>query len=190
MTYIDLLQIHRLDHDDEPEEIMKALHDLVQSGKVRYIGASSMRCWQFALLNQVAERNRWTKFVSMQNEYSLLYREEEREMNAYCNYHGIGIIPWVPNAAGLLTRPLDEKTARSEFAKGTRYYPEPTEAEADSHHHIASAWVNAKVTSLVMGLSSEKRVEEAVGINGVNLTENEMKYLEEPYEPRLVKGHA
>ncbi|KAF5351515.1 hypothetical protein D9758_007186 [Tetrapyrgos nigripes] len=201
--YIDLLQIHRFDPNVEPEETMKALHDLVQSGKVRYIGASSMRCWQFALLNQVAERNGWTKFVSMQNEYSLLYREEEREMNAYCNYHGIGLIPYAPNAGGRLTRPLEEETARSAMFKGTRYYPDATDADktiikrvqeiAEKHGksmaQISSAWVNAKVTSPIMGLSSEKRVEEAVGINGLELTEDEMKYLEEPYQPKLVRGH-
>lgn len=201
--YIDLLQIHRFDLNTTPEETMKALHDLVQSGKVRYIGASSMRCWQFALLNEVAEKNGWTKFVSMQSEYSLLYREEEREMNSYCNYHGIGLIPWAPVAAGLLTHPVDEKTTRSETSKGQRFYPDATETDkviikrvqevAEKHGksmaQIASAWVNAKVTSPIIGMSSEKRVEEAVGINGLKFTEEEMKYLEEPYQPRPVRGH-
>ncbi|KAF5337996.1 hypothetical protein D9758_014318 [Tetrapyrgos nigripes] len=204
-SYLDLLQIHRFDPNVPPEEIMKALHDLVQSGKIRYIGASSMRCWQFGLLNEVAEKNGWTKFVSMQNEYSLLYREEEREMNAYCNYHGIGLIPWAPVAGGRLARPLaEETTTRSDHSKTLGFLPEPTESDkiivkrvqelAEKHGksmaQIASAWVNAKVTSPIIGMSSEKRVEEAVGINGFKLTEEEMKYLEEPYQPTVVRGHA
>ncbi|KAF5353836.1 hypothetical protein D9758_010595 [Tetrapyrgos nigripes] len=137
--YIDLLQIHRFDPNVEPEETIKALHDLVQSGK-------------FALLNLVAERNGWTKFVSMQNECSLLYREEERDF-AYCNYHGL--IPWAPNAGGRLTRPLEEKTTRAAIFKGTPYYPDATDADkriikrvqeiAEKHGksmaQIASAWV-------------------------------------------------
>jgi len=93
--YIDLLQIHRCDKDTPMEETMKALHDIVQSGKVRYIGASSMWAWQFAMYQAAAEKNGWTKFVSMQNHYSLLYREEEREMNKLCNFTGVGLIPWV-----------------------------------------------------------------------------------------------
>ncbi|KAK7452146.1 hypothetical protein VKT23_012251 [Stygiomarasmius scandens] len=203
-TYIDLLQIHRLDPNVEPEEMMKALHDLVQSGKVRYLGASSMRAWQFAMLNEIAEKKGWTKFVSMQNEYSLLYREEEREMNAYCNYNGIGLIPWSPNAGGLLARPLGEATARSESSKGTRHEQRTSKADqliinrvqeiaekrGKTMAQIASAWVKAKTTSPIVGLASMKRVEEAVGINGLVLTEEEMKYLEEPYEPKVVRGHA
>ncbi|THU77913.1 Aldo keto reductase [Dendrothele bispora CBS 962.96] len=202
-SYIDLLQIHRFDMEVEPEETMKALHDLVQSGKVRYIGASSMRCWQFALLNEIADKNGWTKFVSMQSEYSLLYREEEREMNAYCNHHGIGLIPWAPVAGGVLTHPVGESTARSEFVKGTMFERSISEADSTiikrveeiaqkhgkSMAQIALAWVNGKVTSPIVGLSGEKRVEEAVGINGLTLTEEEMKYLEEPYQPKVVRGH-
>lgn len=143
-SYIDLLQIHRFDPETPIEETMKALHDLVQSGKVRYLGASSMRAWQFAEMNHVAEKNGWTQFVSMQDEYSLLYREEvrtlcfwilsllrtnllngkfpqEREMIPYCKAHGIGIIPWGPLAAGILARPFsapsdDVSTSRPEPA--------------------------------------------------------------------------
>ncbi|KAK7452148.1 hypothetical protein VKT23_012253 [Stygiomarasmius scandens] len=204
-TYIDLLQIHRFDSNVEPEETMKALHDLVQSGKVRYIGASSMRAWQFAMLNEIAEKNGWTKFVSMQNEYSLLYREEEREMNAYCNHNGIGLIPWAPIAGGLLARPIDQAgTTRSEFIKGVGMAEPLSESDkaiinrvqeiaqkrGKSMAQVASAWVNAKVSSPILGLAGEKRVEEAVGINGLTLTEEEMKYLEEPYQPKVVRGHA
>ncbi|THU89793.1 Aldo/keto reductase [Dendrothele bispora CBS 962.96] len=194
-SYIDLLQIH--------QEIMKALHDLVQSGGVRYVGACSMRTWQLALLNEVADKNGWTKFVSMQSEYSLLYREEERDMHAYCNYHGVGLIPWATVAAGLLARPVGEKTTRAESAKGTMFEQTTTESDkliinrvqeiarkrGKSMAQIALAWVNAKVASPIIGLSSEKRVEEAVSINGFHLSDEELKYLEEPYQPKAVRAH-
>jgi aryl-alcohol dehydrogenase-like predicted oxidoreductase len=121
--YIDLLQIHRYDPEVTAEETMKALHDLVQMNKVRYIGGSSMRAWQFAHLNEVAEKHGWTKFVSMQNQYSLLYREEEREMIPYCNFNGIGLIPWYPLHAGYLARPLEDShsTTRASSTKGTPF---------------------------------------------------------------------
>jgi aryl-alcohol dehydrogenase-like predicted oxidoreductase len=96
LEYLDLLQIHRFDKHTPIDETMEALNDLVRSGKVHYIGASSMYAYQFAMMQQAAERNGWTKFVSMQNHYNLLYREEEREMNAYCNATGVGLIPWAP----------------------------------------------------------------------------------------------
>lgn len=105
--YIDLLQIHRFDYNTPIEETMEALHDLVRSGKVRYIGASSMWATQFAQMQHAAEKRGWTKFISMQNQYSLLYREEEREMNRYCNDTGVGLIPWAPLAAGRLARPAE-----------------------------------------------------------------------------------
>lgn len=111
--YIDLLQIHRYDPTVSPEETMKALHDLVQSGKVNYIGASSMWTYQFARLQFVAEKNGWTKFISMQNTYSLCYREEEREMMKFCKETGVGILPWGPLYHGLLAKPLGEETDRS-----------------------------------------------------------------------------
>ncbi|KAF9269139.1 Aldo/keto reductase [Marasmius fiardii PR-910] len=118
-SYIDLLQIHRFDPDVPAEETMKALHDLIQDGIVRYIGASSMRTWQFAHHNDVAANNGWTKFVSMQNE---LYREDEREMLAYCKFNGIGIIPWGPLSAGALARPLSSgQTTRSQGLKNSRF---------------------------------------------------------------------
>ncbi|KDQ50545.1 hypothetical protein JAAARDRAFT_74185 [Jaapia argillacea MUCL 33604] len=202
-TYIDLYQIHRFDANTPMEETMKALHDLVQSGKVRYIGASSMRCWQFAMLNAVAEKNGWTKFVSMQDEYSLLYREEEREMHAYCNHNGIGIIPWAPLAAGHLARPLGTETARTSFAKGTP--SESKHRESDklvisraeeiaqkkgcTMGQVALAWVQGKVSSPIVGVSSVERLEEAI-IRGLSLTEEEVRYLEEPYESKPIRGHA
>ncbi|KAF9264994.1 Aldo/keto reductase [Marasmius fiardii PR-910] len=202
-TYIDLLQIHRYDPDVTAEETMKALHDLVQSGKVRYIGASSMRTWQFAHLNEVAGKNGWTKFVSMQNEYSLLYREEEREMLPYCKFNGIGVIPWAPLAAGSLARPLtDSVTGRVEFNKGTPFEQNLTEADktiisrveevAKKHNvamaQVALAWVSSKIASPIVGTSSIKRLEENIAI-GIKLSEDEIKYLEEPYVPKPVRGH-
>ncbi|TDL18331.1 Aldo keto reductase [Rickenella mellea] len=205
--YIDLLQIHRYDPNTPHEETMKALHDLIQSGKVRYIGASSMRAWQFSELNHVAEKNGWTKFVSMQSEYSLLYREEEREMNAYCNYHGIGLIPWSPLHGGDLARPLGTSTVRSEVMtaafKGTTHEINTTEADKEiitrteelskkkgwTMSQVALAWMGTKVTSPIVGISSIERLDQAI-VTGKTLTEEEIKYLEEPYTPRAVKGHA
>ncbi|KAK0440465.1 NADP-dependent oxidoreductase domain-containing protein [Desarmillaria tabescens] len=199
-NYIDLLQIHRYDDLTPPEETMKALHDLVQSGKVRYIGASSMPVWKFALLNEVARRNGWTTFVSMQCEYSLLYREEEREMFDYCKYHGIGIIPWAPVAGGYLTRSVDESTKRSESGG----FPRPKLTDVDkiiigrveevakrcgaSMAQIALAWVSAKVVSPIVGISSIKRLEENVVGVGRELSEEDILYLEEAYIPKPVHG--
>ncbi|KAJ7590415.1 NADP-dependent oxidoreductase domain-containing protein [Mycena floridula] len=203
--YIDLLQIHRYDVDTPGEETMKALHDLVQSGKVRYIGASSMRTWQFAHLNEIAEKHNWTKFVSMQNEYSLLYREEEREMLPYCKFHGIGVIPWGPLYAGDLARPLGgaEASARLQSRAAGPWAPKHSEADKaiiarveeiakkrdQSMARVALAWVGSKVSSPIVGISSVKRLEEAIN-PGFTLTEEEMKYLEEPYVPKAVRGHA
>ncbi|EEB89635.1 hypothetical protein MPER_12246 [Moniliophthora perniciosa FA553] len=203
-SYIDLLQIHRYDPDVTAEETMKALHDLVQSGKVRYIGASSMRTWQFAHLNDVAAKNGWTKFVSMQNEYSLLYREEEREMLPYCRFNGIGVIPWAPLAAGDLARPLSTAdTTRIESTKGTPWEHKFSEADKTiinrveeiakkrgvSMAQVALAWASAKVASPIVGTSSVKRLEENI-TTGFVLDEKEMQYLEEPYVPKPVRGHA
>ncbi|KAK0432467.1 NADP-dependent oxidoreductase domain-containing protein [Armillaria borealis] len=190
-NYIDLLQIHRYDDLTSPEETMKALHDLVQSGKVRYIGASTMPVWKFALLNEVARRNGWTTFVSMQCEYSLLYREEEREMFDYCKYHGIGIIPWAPVAGGYLTRSVDESTKRSESGG----FPRPKLTEVDkiiigrveevakrcgvSMAQVALAWVSSKVVSPIVGISSIKRLEENIVGVGKALSEEDIQYLED-----------
>ncbi|KAG6855349.1 hypothetical protein H0H87_004589 [Tephrocybe sp. NHM501043] len=198
LSYIDLFQIHRFDPRTPPEETMKALHDLVESGKVRYIGASSMRAWQFALLNDIADKRGWTKFVSMQNEYSLLYREEEREMNAYCNYHGIGLIPWAPLAAGALARPLDATTVRSESSKTGPFHNPLTDADrmiisrveeiAGKRNikmgQVALAWAASKVSSPIVGVNSVQRLVEGV-VTGITLTEEETKYLEEPYVSSL-----
>jgi len=203
--YIDLLQIHRADLANvTAEETMKALHDLVQTGRVRYIGASSMWTWQLAHYNHVADKNGWTKFVSMQNQYSLTYREEEREMNAYCNFHGLGLIPWGPLNAGQLARPLDaqQETERAKSAKGSPFERKTSEWEDEivrrvekmakekgwTMGQVALAWVNGKVTSPIVGFSSVKRMEEAI-IPGYKLSEDEIKHLEEPYQPQNIRGH-
>ncbi|KAG2058406.1 Aldo/keto reductase [Suillus hirtellus] len=201
-SYIDLLQIHRFDPSVTPQETIKALHDLVQSGKVRYIGASSMRCWQFAMLNDVAARNGWTTFISMQDEYSLLYREEEREMLAYCKYNGIGVIPYAPLYSGLLARPVGTESMRQNSTKGTILERKVTSADATiinrveelskkkniKMSQIALAWVASKVSSPIVGISSIQRLQESI-IDGVELTPEEIKYLEEPYEPKAIGGH-
>ncbi|KIY53403.1 Aldo/keto reductase [Fistulina hepatica ATCC 64428] len=200
--YIDLLQIHRFDPNTPVKETMKALHDLVQSGKVRYIGASSMRCWQFALMNEVAREHNWTTFVSMQDEYSLLYREDEREMLAYCKFHGIGVIPWGPLNAGALARPAQTpETTRQNAMKAWRdvkfsdadvqiinKVEEIAKNRGWSMAQVALTWVNSKVASPIVGLSSVKRLEESL-IGTFELTKEECEALEQPYQPKPVRGH-
>ncbi|KAL2128205.1 hypothetical protein VTI74DRAFT_9517 [Chaetomium olivicolor] len=205
--YIDLLQIHRFDPDTPIEETMKALHDLVQSGKVRYIGASSMWATQFARMQFCAERNGWTKFVSMQNQYNLLYREEEREMIRFCNETGVGLVPWAPLCRGHLARRPEEygSTARSKGEKETQPGAHGTVEPdlsiirrvmevADRHEwpmsHVALAWINKRVTSPIIGFSKIERLEEALAARGKTLTEEEEKYLEELYEPKTIHGHS
>ncbi|KIY48052.1 Aldo/keto reductase [Fistulina hepatica ATCC 64428] len=192
--YIDLYQIHRFDPETPVEETMKALHDLVQSGKVRYIGASSMRAWQFAHMNEVARRNGWTTFVSMQNEYSLLYREEEREMLPYCKSHGIGIIPWSPLAGGNLARPNDApETDRKKLFKNTPADIKVPDTGVEiidrvdtlakkhgwSMPQVALSWVKTKATSPIIGVSSVERLEGNL-TGGLELTDEEIASLEEP----------
>ncbi|ELQ39769.1 C2HC5 finger protein [Pyricularia oryzae Y34] len=204
--YIDLLQIHRFDPKTPIEETMKALHDLVQMGKVRYIGASSMWATQFAQMQFCAERNGWTKFISMQNQYNLLYREEEREMNRFCNETGVGLIPWAPLCRGHLARPPSEfgSTDRSKDEKEQpSVMPGTSETDASiinrvvetaekrgwKMSQVALAWINAKVTSPIIGFSSVERMVEAIESRGKVLTEEETKYLEELYQARSVVGH-
>ncbi|KAL1744099.1 NADP-dependent oxidoreductase domain-containing protein [Schizophyllum fasciatum] len=200
--YIDLYQIHRFDPSTPPEETMKALHDLVRAGKVRYLGASSMRAWQFALLNDVAARHGWTTFASMQDEHSLLYREEEREMLPYCQFHGIGVIPWSPLGGGLLARPLDApNSARWKAAlRMGRSKDDPVDvaiigrvAEVAQKRgwamsQVALAWSARYVTSPIVGFNSVSRIDTSI-VDG-ELTDDEAKYLEEPYQPKAVRGHA
>ncbi|KAK9481593.1 NADP-dependent oxidoreductase domain-containing protein [Lipomyces starkeyi] len=197
--YIDVLQIHRYDKNVEPEEVMGALNDLVRSGKVRYIGASSMCCYEFAILQHVAEKNRWAKFVSMQNHYNLLYREEEREMIPYCNLTGVGLIPWSPLAAGYLARTatamsvrkagmhsLDYQVANSATAEIISRVEKEAEDKGCLMSDVALAWILTKVCSPIVGVNSIERLEQVVGANGKRLTSEEIKFLEEPYEPRRI----
>ncbi|KAK2014523.1 aldo/keto reductase [Colletotrichum eremochloae] len=205
--YIDLLQIHRFDPNTPIEETMKALHDLVQTGKVRYIGASSMWGVQFAQMQFVAEKNGWTKFVSMQNQYNLLYREEEREMNRFCNDTGVGLIPWAPLCRGHLARPPNDfgSTARSKGEKesqpGSHGTVEPdltiikrVQEIAEKRNwpmsHVALAWINKRITSPIIGFSSVDRIDQAISADGKVLTDEEEKYLEELYQPKAISGHS
>jgi len=205
--YLDLLQIHRFDASTPIEETMRALHDLVQSGKVRYIGASSMWATQFARMQFCAERHGWTKFVSMQNHYNLLYREEEREMNRFCNDTGVGLIPWAPLCRGHLARPPQDfgSTKRSQGEKNSQpgshgtVEPDLTIIKrvmeiTDKHDgwkmsHVALAWINKRVASPIIGFSSVERIDEAIAANGKVLTDEEEKYLEELYQPKAISGH-
>jgi len=203
--YIDLLQIHRFDATVQVEETMKALHDLVQSGKVRYIGASSMWTFQFAEMQNVAEKNGWTKFVSMQNHYSLCYREEEREMNKYCKLTGVGLIPWSPLYRGALARPVDAAaTARSEVARNSPMFGGHSDADKKiisrveeiskkkgwPMAQVALAWIIQKGTIPIVGFSSVDRMMQSVEVKGKELTPEEIKYLEEPYLPKQIVGHS
>lgn len=201
-TYIDLYQVHRYDPSTPIEETMKALHDLVESGKVRYIGASSMWATQFAAMQFVAEKNGWTKFVSMQGIYNLLYREEEREMIRFCNETGVGLIPYSPLSGGKLARPVGyDESVRSQMKFG----PPQTETEAELEivsrveklakkkgwkmSQVALAWVRSKGAVPINGFNSVERLDEACEVRGKSLNEEEVKYLEEPYLPKAVVGH-
>ncbi len=202
--YVDLYQIHRWDQRTPIEETMEALHDVVRAGKVRYLGASSMWAWQFATAQHVAERNGWTRFVSMQNHYNLLYREEEREMLPLCADQGVGVIPWSPLARGRLARDWDETTARSatdEFGK-TLYRDTDrviVERVADvaaergvSRGQVALAWVSRHpaVTAPIIGVTTSAHLDDAIASVELKLSDDEVARLEEPYEPHAVSGHA
>jgi 1-deoxyxylulose-5-phosphate synthase len=206
--YVDLYQIHRWDYETPIDETLNALHDMVKAGKVRYIGASSMHAWQFAKALYLADRQGWTRFVSMQNHYNLLYREEEREMIGLCLAEGIGVIPWSPLARGRLTRPWQsESTRRSESdAYAKRLYGQTEEADhrvvdrlgeiaekrGISRAQIALAWLLAKpgVTAPIVGASKPHHLEDAVAALSVKLTVEEMAALEEPYVSHPVLGFS
>ncbi|KAI5805173.1 aldo-keto reductase-like protein [Geopyxis carbonaria] len=205
-TYIDVLQIHRLDRETPREEIMKALNDVVESGKVRYIGASSMAAWEFQALQNIADKNGWHKFVSMQGYYNLIYREEEREMLPYCRDAGIGCIPWSPIARGVLARPWGGSSHRMETDAFTSAVVQQADAENDKYiidrveevatkHNVAMAvvamaWVLSKDgVNPIVGLSSKERIDQAVEASRFKLPEEDVKYLEEGYKPRAVRGY-
>jgi aryl-alcohol dehydrogenase-like predicted oxidoreductase len=203
--YIDLYQIHRYDSETPIEETMEALNDLVRAGKVRYIGASSMWTWQFVQAQHVADANGWTRFVSMQDQYNLLMREEEREMHPYCLDEGIGVIPWSPLARGRLTRDWDAVTDRSEtdaFAKTLYRQTEDSdrkiaESVADvasqrgvSRAQVALAWMLAKpaVTAPIVGATKPVHLEDAIAAVDLDLTDGEVARLEEHYVPHANEG--
>jgi len=202
MDYIDLYQIHRFDPTTPIEETMEALHDVVKAGKARYIGASSMWAWQFSKAQHVSEQNGWTKFISMQNHYNLLNREEEREMMPLCVDQGVGVIPWSPLARGRLTRDWDDATSRSEtdeFGKGL-YKPEDqviVERVAEvakelnaPRAQVALAWVLSKsfVTSPIVGATKEAHIDDAVAACEIQLSAEHIARLEEPYTPHESVG--
>ena len=206
--YVDLYQIHRWDYETPIEETLEALHDVIKAGKVRYIGASSCYAWQFAKALYLADLLGWTRFVSMQNHYNLLYREEEREMMGLCRDEGIAVLPWSPLARGRLTRPWKaETTSRSETdAFGNRMYSQTEEADhkvVDRLGEVAErrgipraqfalAWLLAKpgVTAPIVGASKPHHLEDAVAALSVKLSPDEMKALEEPYVPHPVLGFS
>ena len=204
MDYVDLYQIHRWDYGTPIEETMEALHDVVKAGKARYIGASSMFAWQFAKAQFVAERHGWTQFVSMQNHYNLLYREEEREMNPLCLDQGVGTIPWSPLARGRLTRDWNEATERSETDEfGKTLYVESDRTVVERVAAIAAergvakatvalTWLlsNPAVTSPIIGASKPGHLEDAVAALSLSLSEEEVRRLEEPYEPHRIAGFS
>jgi aryl-alcohol dehydrogenase-like predicted oxidoreductase len=202
MDYIDLYQIHRFDPTTPIEETMEALHDVVKAGKARYIGASSMWAWQFSKAQYVAEQHGWTKFISMQNHYNLLNREEEREMMPLCVDQGVGVIPWSPLARGRLTRDWDNATSRSEtdeFGKGL-YKPEDqviVERVAEvarelgaPRAQVALAWVLSKsfVTSPIVGATKDAHIDDAIAACELQLSAEHIARLEEPYTPHESVG--
>ncbi len=205
--FVDLYQIHRWDPATPIEETMEALHDVVKAGKARYIGASSMWAWQFAKAQHVAERHGWTRFVSMQNHYNLLYREEEREMAPLCRDQGVGMIPWSPLARGKLARPPEASpTKRSETDRfGRTLYAmddadrqviaavdEVAKARKLPHAQVALAWLLQKdgVTAPIVGATKMEHLETAVAAVDVKLSDEEMKALEAPYVPHAIAGHS
>jgi aryl-alcohol dehydrogenase-like predicted oxidoreductase len=205
IDYVDLYQIHRWDYNTPIEETMEALHDVVKAGKARYIGASAMYAWQFMKALGVAERRGWTKFVSMQNHYNLIYREDEREMLPLCRSEDIGVIPYSPLAGGRLTRRPEEKTLRSEtdevqkqkydrMADADRAIidrvGELAEKRGVPRARIALAWLLHKpgITAPIVGATKIAHLEDAVAALELGLSPEEIAYLEEPYVPHPVVG--
>jgi len=200
--YVDLYQIHRWDPLVPIEETLEALHDVVKAGKARYLGASSMWAWQFSKALHVADAHGWTRFVTMQNHYNLLNREEEREMLPLCADEGIGVIPWSPLARGRLTRDWDETTARSETDQfGRTLYPdsdrqivdavaEVAEARGVSRAQVALAWVmsNPVVDAPIVGATKPHHLADAVAAVDLDLTSDEIERLTAPYTPHEVAG--
>jgi aryl-alcohol dehydrogenase-like predicted oxidoreductase len=209
MDYVDLYQIHRWDYETPIEETLEALNDVVRAGKARYIGASSMFAWQFLKALHISETHGWSKFVSMQNHYNLIYREEEREMIPLCIDQGIGIIPWSPLARGFFARDQQRRgegeTVRAKTDTfGKALYPRDEDfsvGECASQlaqergvtaSQIALAWLLSKpyVTSPIMGATKLDHLDQAIAALEIKLSEDEIKKLEEAYQPHPVLGHA
>lgn len=203
--YVDLLQIHRWDYNTPLEETLEALHDVVKAGKARYIGASSMYAWQFAKALYTADRYGWTRFVSMQDQYNLIQREEEREMYPLCEAENIAVLPWSPLARGRLTRPWGEATARiASDEYGSTLYAKSEENDAAiaqrvatiaeargvSRAQIALAWLLAKpvVTAPIIGASRAEQLADLVKAVEIELTQDEIQELESVYQPHHVVG--
>jgi 1-deoxyxylulose-5-phosphate synthase len=204
--YIDLYQIHRYDPKVPIEETMEALHDLVRSGKVRYLGASSMAAWQFVQAQYVADLNGWTRFVSMQDQYNLIMREEEREMLPFCLDQGVGVLPWSPLARGRLARDWDTTTKRSETdGFGKQLYRQAVESDRKivdavggiagargvTRAQVALAWLlhQDSVTAPIVGVTKEHHIADAVAAVDLELSDDELTRLEENYVPRAPEGY-
>ena len=201
--YVDLYQIHRWDDGTPIEETMEALHDVVKAGKARYIGASSMYAWQFSKAQYTADLGGWTRFVSMQNHYNLIYREEEREMLPLCADLGVGVLPWSPLARGRLTRDWDASTARTESDEfGSKLYRDEDKVVVDTVAEVAArrdvpraqvalAWLLAQpvVTSPIVGVTKPQHLHDAVAALDLELTDAELEELSSGYVPHPVAGH-
>ncbi|MDX6302809.1 MAG: 1-deoxyxylulose-5-phosphate synthase [Nocardioidaceae bacterium] len=201
--YVDLYQIHRWDPTTPIEETMEALHDVVKAGKARYIGASSMYAWQFAKAQHVAEVHGWTRFVSLQDHYNLLYREEEREMLPLCQDMGVGVIPWSPLARGRLTRDWNTETARAETDEfGSTLYRDEDQAivakvasvaerRGVSRAQVALAWLLAQpvVTSPIVGVTKPHHLSDALAAVDLELSADELAELGADYVPHAIAGH-
>ncbi len=202
--YVDLYQIHRWDYDTPIEETLEALDSVVQSGKARYIGASSMWAWQFARALALQDRHGWARFATMQDHYNLLYREEEREMLPLCEAEGVGAIPWSPLARGRLARPWDAETARTETDEfGKALYRdedrqivdrvgEVAERLGTSSAQVALAWLLGKpeVTAPIVGVTKPEHLQEAVKAVDLELSDEDTRAIEDLYEPHAVAGHV
>ena len=202
--YVDLYQIHRWDYETPIEETLEALDDVVRAGKARYIGASSMFAWQFAKALATSERHGWARFVSMQDHYNLLYREEEREMLPLCASEDIGVIPWSPLARGRLTRPWDAETARTEKDEfgDTLYRDEDAQIVARTLEvaerldrpaaQVGLAWLfsNPSVTAPIVGVTKSQHLTDAVAAVDLDLSDEDIAALEEPYQPHPIAGHV
>ncbi|GAA2135340.1 aldo/keto reductase [Actinomadura napierensis] len=206
--YVDLYQIHRWDNETPIEETMEVLNDVVRAGKARYIGASSMFVWQFAKAQHVAEKHGWTKFVTMQNHYNLLYREEEREMNPFCVDQGVGLVPWSPLARGRLAGNRDRGGQANTVRAGNDAYGDMMYDEADFDvidvvrevagekgvpmAQVALAWLLGRpgVTAPIVGATKTAHIDDAIAAAGLTLDDKDVERLEAPYRPHPVRGHG